>query len=322
MREIMVLSPKHKKKFPKASERPEVYSEALGLKDSRPLGTGLRAENTIGNIDFDPRYSHVSGALCDGMDPRNILEAQVREQVARNRASFWDNLTDEDSTMPQNFLDLEPLSRLPLPHLRKRKSFASRLISGISATATTQKDRIKRKIRRRTQAISPSVSTSSQETSSSWDVPLPSGIVQSGNGIGFVHNSGHIALPKDSISVAQRSCLGFSLRSFSKKSISSMKQQPYSRETHSPDHETTEEQLEMQAVMREIYGSRWSLEMTAIGLAQPFDTSSCTPSSPTLNTPWLTPEMPEFLNVKEAVAGDPDATLRLVESPFIPSPHC
>ncbi|KZP26049.1 hypothetical protein FIBSPDRAFT_928980 [Athelia psychrophila] len=323
VKEIMVLSKKHKKKTSKSncisesSHRDSTLGfKGLDLDHIRLVGTGLRLGTIEGdNRDsLDPRLSYMSADISDRMELHDSLEMQIREQVAQNRASFWDNLTDDESTSPATgtFLELEPVLRLPFPRrlqVRKRKSFASRLVSGISASAINQKDRIKRKFRRHVQVVNSPASTTSLESSSSRNVSLPCGTVQAGSGIGFTYNSRSTAISEASISTtAPRTCHGL----FSAMSLPSMHRKRRTRERSSPDLDVTEEDREMHAVMREIYGSRWSLEMSALGYSPPFDTYSCTPSSPTLDTPFLSPEAAEFLNVKEAVAGDPDATLRLL----------
>ena len=72
---------------------------------------------------------------------------------------------------------------------------------------------------------------------------------------------------------------------------------------------------EMVAVMKEIYGSSWSLGMSAVNLSLPaFGAGAHSQISPPLNFDLDTPELEE---TSEAVYGDPDTTLRLVLPPDV-----
>jgi len=77
-------------------------------------------------------------------------------------------------------------------------------------------------------------------------------------------------------------------------------------------HSENDEDREMMAVMKEIYGSTWSLGMSAVNVAQPLAYATVNSPLSTLS-PGLQPsETPEFAEADEAIVGDPDTTLRLV----------
>lgn len=272
------------------------------------------------------RESYISADPLEGMALKDHLESQIREQVAKNRASFWDNLTDDGSSAstPGTSIELQSALRLSAlyPHrLRKQKSFADRIFSTISTSAARPKARIKNKMQRRVRIVDSPVVVSPQEPSYvTPDLDLPSGIVQTGNGIGFTYTLAPAAISKASIcTTTPRACHGISLKGFPRFSLPRIARR-YGTQTL--QLEETQEDREMMAVMREIYGSTWSLDMSNVGLSYPHGTFGRPACSAALDTPCLTPETPEFQNTKEAVAGDPDATLRLVSPSSIIPPPC
>jgi hypothetical protein len=295
------------RKVPRIAQHSTPQAISRGIKrHSACLDVVLEADDEEG---LDEARNAVD--LTDGVDLQNRLKVQLREQVAKNRASFWDTLSDEQSHSPQHSLDIKDALGLspPRPHkLRKSKSFAlvDRIASSISIL---RKERIKNKLIERVQIDSSPVMTSPQGSPA---LDLPTGIVQTGQGIGFNYALVPATLSKASIcSITPRTCHGLSLKGFSRlarKTKASIDQQGLT----SPVHSENDEDREMMAVMKEIYGSTWSLGMSAVNVAQPL-------AYPTVNSPLSTlspglqpSETPEFAEADEAIVGDPDTTLRLV----------
>ena len=247
----------------------------------------------------------------DGVDLKDRLEEQLREQVAKNRASFWDTLSDDQSLSSGHPLDFkDALGLSPRPHkLRKRKSSAlvDRIASTISISTIVRKENIKKKLKR-VQIVGSPVMISPQESPM---LDLPTGIVQTGHGIGFTYSLGPATLSKASIcSTTPRTCHGLSLKGFPK--LARKTKRRVAPELASLE---TDDDREMAAVMKEIYGSTWSLGMSAVNLSQPLAyATASSPLSSTLSPCSQLPETPEFTKAGEAIAGDPDNTLRLVSS--------
>jgi hypothetical protein len=257
--------------------------------------------------------------LTNDTSLKDRLEEQLREQVAKNRASFWDTLSDEQSVSSGHSLGFKDALGLspPRPHkLRKRKSSALGALVGSNGSVSdiSLKAQIKNKLKKRVQIVSSPVIVVPQD---SPRLDLPTGIVQTGQGIGFTYSLGSAALSKASIcSTTPRSCHGLSLKTFPR--LTGKRKQRGSQRSVGRISSEAEDQ-EMVAVMKEIYGSTWSLGMSAVDLSQPLVyTTTSSPLSSTLSPGLLTPEAPEFAEADEAVAGDPDSTLRLVSPSSLP----
>lgn len=253
--------------------------------------------------------------LTNGTSLKDRLEEQLREQVAKNRASFWDTLSDEQSVSSGHSLDLRDAVGLsPRPHkLRKQKSSALGVLMGsnVSVSDISLKAQIKNKLKKRVQIVSSPVIVAPQV---SPRLDLPTGIVQTGQGIGFTYSLGSATLSKASIcSTTPRSCHGLFLKTFPR--LTGKGKQRGSQRSVGPISSEADDQ-EMVAVMKEIYGSTWSLGMSAVNLSQPLAyTTTSSPLSSTFSPILLTPE---FAEADEAVAGDPDSTLRLVSPSSVP----
>jgi hypothetical protein len=250
----------------------------------------------------------------DGASLKDRLEEQLREQVAKNRVSFWDTLSDERSLSSKHFLDFKDALGLFLPRppkLRKPKSSAlvDLIASTISISNSSRKEQLKNKLKKRVQIDSSPVMMGPQDSPT---LDLPTGIIQTGQGIGFTYSLGSATLSKASIcSTTPRSCHGLSWKGFPR-----LARKRVGRVSAGPIPEETDEDQEMVAVMKEIYGSTWSLGMSAVNLSQPLAYASTSlPLSSTLSPGLVTPE---FAEADEAVAGDPDSTLRLVSQSSLP----
>jgi hypothetical protein len=297
-------------KIPQPHLRPPQAISKCTRRCSARLDSVMEAENEDG-LD-EPR---------NAMDLKDHLEAQVREQVAKNRASFWDTLSDEQSLSSRHSLDFNTSTALgmspPGPRkLRKRKSFAlaDHIASTIAIATTVGKGQVKNRLKKNVQIVSSPVMMSPHDCPR---LALPTGIVQKGQGIGFNYSLSSATLSKTSIcSSTPRTCHGLSLKGFS--SLARKAKRRVGQELSSPMSSETDEEREMAAVMREIYGSTWSLGMSAVNLSMPL--ASLSTSSPLSSSPspvMQIPEAPEFADADEAVNGDPDSTLRLV-SPTSP----
>lgn len=228
--------------------------------------------------------------IQDSIAVQESLEEQVREQVAKNRASFWDNLSDVNSLSSSRSLDLKAGLGLSSPGLlRLRKSKSATLLEAFTASS-----RKKAQI-----AGSPVVPE--------LDLDLPKGITQKGRGIGFTYALNTAARSNTSIcSTTPRACHSISLRrlfaSFGRK-----KKQQMILPFESPISAYDDEEQGTADIMME------------------FGVSAKDPCGPTTNETSISPQLlntglrphsyvPSFDMSREVVADDPDATLRLVSS--------
>lgn len=251
-----------------------------------------------------------------GTGLKNRLEEQLREQVAKNRVSFWDTLSDEQSHSSQHSLDFKDALRLSpsRPHkLRKRKysTLADRIVSAISLSTTACKERAKNKVTNRAHIVGTPDMVSPQ---GSARLDLPNGVVQTGQGIGFNYSLGPAALSKASLcSTTPRICHAMSLKGLPRLARKAKGTKGYVGEgSASPMPPETDHDKEMTAVMKEIYGSTWTLGMSAVNVSQPLAYATASSPLSTLAPGSQIPGTPEFAEADEVVAGDPDTTLRLV----------
>jgi hypothetical protein len=296
--------------------------EAPGIFQQRPaqvVSRGSRTHSTYlaAVAEADEDELNEPRKAMDGIDLKDRLEEQLREQVAKNRASFWDTLSDDQSLSSEHSLDFKDALGLSLPHshkLRKLKSpvLVDRIASTISISTIIRKEQIKNKLRKRVQIASSPVTILPQDSPA---LNLPTGIIQTGHGIGFTYSLGSATLSKASIcTTTPRTCHGLSLKGFPK--LARKMKRRVGSELASPASLETDDDRETEAIMKEIYGSTWSLGMSAVNLSQPlaYATASSPLSSPLSPCSQL-PDTPEFADADEAIAGDPGTTLRLVSSP-------
>ncbi|KIM81748.1 hypothetical protein PILCRDRAFT_821098 [Piloderma croceum F 1598] len=311
------------------TSRPTAHvQEALGIFQPPPTqiiprGSGTRSTYLAAVAEADEDELDEPRKAIGGIDFKDRLEEQLREQVAKNRASFWDTLSDDQSLSSRHSLDFKDALGLSAPQshkLRKPQSSAlvDRIASTISISTIVRKEQIMNKLRKRVQIVSSPVMILPQDSPA---LNLPTGIIQTGHGIGFTYSLGPATLSKASLcTTTPRTCHGLSLKGFPKL-VRKMKRRVGS-ELASPASLETDDDWETEAIMKEIYGSTWSLGMSAVNLSQPLAyATASSPLSSTLSPCSQLPDTPEFADADEAIAGDPDTTLRLV-SPPSSLPHC
>ena len=229
--------------------------------------------------------------LPSSINTRDILEKQVREQVAKNRASFWDNLSDVNSVSSSRSMDFKAGLGISSGLLKLRRS----------KSAATLLDTFTTSSRKKVQNTSSPVVPDIPEV----DLDLPKGITQNGRGIGFNYALNAAAISNVSIcSTTPRSCHGISLRclfaSFGRK-----KEEKINIPLESPVSAYDDDQ-DMTDIMMEFGVSAKDLSVPP------------TNETPELSQPRVLVQpnayVPSFDMSSEVVADDPDATLRLVSS--------
>jgi hypothetical protein len=311
-----------------ASRSTAHMQEALGIFQQPPTQTISRGSRTrsaylAAVAEADEDELDETQKTMDGTEFKDRLAEQLREQVAKNRASFWDSLSDDQSFSSRHTLDFKDALSLSPPQshkLRKPTSFAlvDRIASTISISTIVRKEQIKNKLRKRVEIVSSPMIILPQDSPA---LNLPTGIIQMGHGIGFTYSLGPATLSKASIcTITPRMCHGLSLKGFPKL-VRKAKRRVDSESASSASLEIDDDR-EMEATMKEIYGSNWSLGMSAVNLSQPLAyATASSPLSSTLSPCSQLPDTPEFADADEAIAGDPDTTLRLVPPPSS-LPHC
>ena len=219
---------------------------------------------------------------------QGTLEEQVREQVARNRASFWDNLSDAHSVSSSRSMDFKAGLGISSGFLKLRRSKSATLLE----TFTTNS-------RKKAQNASSPVVQDAPEV----DLNLPKGITQNGRGIGFDYTLTAAALSNPSIcSTTPRVCQGISLRRLFASSGRKKKEQQ-NHLLESPLSAYNDDQ-DMTDIMME-------LGVSAKDHFVPPTNETTELSEPGMQS---NPHVPSFNMSSEVAADDPNATLRLVSS--------
>lgn len=251
--------------------------------------------------------------LSNGVDFEGRLEEQLREQVANNRASFWDTLSNDVSDDSGNFLDFKDALHMPERRpqkLRKRKPSTlavGRVASVMPRSTAKRAEQFKNKLWKKVRILG---SLSPMAPQDSYSLNFPTGIVQTGHGIEYTCN---LDTPTASTTSAcaknPPACNRWLPNRFLSRSQKA--QQHLGQEFERPTTLDTEEDREIVAIMKEIYGNSWSPEMSTVDLSLPLASAVDPPHI-------FSSSLVALAESIEVMSGDLNTTLRLVTPPTLP----